>query len=1311
MTELERQPNSFEIPTMKYNDKNSTSRPSRQGPRDLRQSEADVKRETPDSKECASKPRRRRGKKSEKVGPVAGRQQENPSETKPPDSPLPVVKEKKETPEPESEPGSPQEMTLEDYRDQLYAERAKGRHFDRSSQGSRREQKEKQRQNRGGRGAIQQSLKDGAFGAALAAMRGENDAIREEFRVDRDDKAEAEAAKKRTDFIRKLDTLQHDFERSLGLYLYDNWFGKNLWTQSVAIQTVLDMLRLRGLEFSKGSVDQETLVLGKPTKDLDFYHILLPNAADPVMPFYDQMFFLDDMLDFETGRWFCSYSDKDHAVLDFNAVRDPLEGEWPANYDVYMHRFEKKTSLICNPVAKHLYGSADELMVDHVLCQFLKMHRSFSEMNFSNAFNTLVNHRWCPTYATHNSRFVNDSFVYAFNKNRSLWESRSINTTRETPHDDALIERTSGVTIKGFGLSRGLLQRAWGFLSTLLSDEPDPPATPKPKGPTKDDLDGYGPDDDDSPPNVPVPSPPPTYASVAATPPESDVPSVPESDNPDTALFSLPNPHPQPVLLDSFFGSESPISEREPEAPELNAFEGLASEVLVTDDERPPNQLLQSSLVDVDGKGAATGWSDWLSEALHALNQEIYDAAVRGDAVLDPILMDMDRRLSLFNQQVLTSLTPLALDLFLSQLSEFAKNIRQLTHRLLFHGLHLPARHPVFRVLYQVDCFLRAQELSEELGRPDLHLQIYLYSNSVRDVAYWCLPMRDLPEGLNHSPLVVTYQTVSEPNGQNFVEAAEELGENLAPGRITVRTDTWACPSASFAEVWYSLFFRPAHCYGQDYTILALLKRLGRPVAAPTDMGQRLILEHSADLTFPKIESFEDHITDVEVYESFLVNMPIASRRKHLSFFLKRSLSQYPDDLSRADTAFTKSDEILANPKGRIIINPPPDVFYDLISGLVELKRVFKSQMFHRLHADKCVIYWTYGADLTTKQKGEWRQRAEDLCKAGNVLTCCLIVGGDDNLCLFGCQGAYYAWESDVTACDQSHNAWLIQGFGRILLNMGMPGEWVERLKKTYWRKLYVKKQLEVSFEQPQLHTGHPQTSLANTVVVSLVAAILCREVLCPLVERHQNIKGFPELAKAFVVELGMEWKIELHKNALDATFHKGFWVRSDRMYQWLSLPSCLWKTAKLRVDQRLSKKELLRRSAFSYYQRTIMPNCHLVRRVCERQFAYFAELLNEDGSELVTKFHTDPYYEKILKRKQMDPDTGSYIVPGERATWSEEDELAFFRRRYGAVPEEWWHAFQGGFYQVRSDFMDRAIERDFASDSTESFLRTWEGK
>ena len=86
----------------------------------------------------------------------------------------------------------------------------------------------------------------------------------------------------------------------------------------------------------------------------------------------------------------------------------------------------------------------------------------------------------------------------------------------------------------------------------------------------------------------------------------------------------------------------------------------------------------------------------------------------------------------------------------------------------------------------------------------------------------------------------------------------------------------------------------------------------------------------------------EDIVTD-EQYMPYLINMPTESRKRHLQFLrgLRVPIGPFA---RRYDSAFTKSDEVLLCKKGRIIINPPPELFYQLVVGLTDIKTTLKQR-------------------------------------------------------------------------------------------------------------------------------------------------------------------------------------------------------------------------------------------------------------------------------------------------------------------------------------------------------------------------------
>jgi len=460
--------------------------------------------------------------------------------------------------------------------------------------------------------------------------------------------------------------------------------------------------------------------------------------------------------------------------------------------------------------------------------------------------------------------------------------------------------------------------------------------------------------------------------------------------------------------------------------------------------------------------------------------------------------------------------------------------------------------------------------------------------------------------GFTAGPMCVTWQETHEHTEEGlipFYQYGLSLPYDESRIEIIVQDES-PIPISAHSEVFYGLYLRKCRTYGQDYALVALKRRLGRSVAEGKRPVQKAFAHFCSTVHFPSLDvEHEDGVVDEAVYRSYLDKMPAASRDKHWSYFLERQRVNSNLEPPRFSAFFVKFDEVLIDAKGRLIINPSPWLFYSLVVWTTAVKKALKRNMFHLVYANKSrEVFFTYGADLDSALKSLWFTRAVEKIVAASFPTFCVLVGGDDNLCLFGCNGEVHSWESDVSACDQSHNRHLVEPMLDVFADMGVSSEALEVWRASYLTPLKGKKRYEVHFKKYQLHTGDPHTSLCNTFLVGLMAIYFC--------VHNPDLSGlnFVAWTSKMANKLGMEWKVQFNDNPLDSTFHKGFWVPCAHEaygFQWLPLPSCIWKAMKIRTDSYVGHRELLMRLAFNQYQRVVAPNCMLVREMCRRQFEY----------------------------------------------------------------------------------------------------------
>lgn len=549
---------------------------------------------------------------------------------------------------------------------------------------------------------------------------------------------------------------------------------------------------------------------------------------------------------------------------------------------------------------------------------------------------------------------------------------------------------------------------------------------------------------------------------------------------------------------------------------------------------------------------------------------------------------------------------------------------------------------------------------------------------------------------------------------------------------ITLLKPLPSCPGA-FSEVCYGLFFTKAHCLGQDYLPVALRMRLDRVCPEPTKAGKRMAqrcLENLEYDDFPDVAP-TTLITDRLEYAEILEKMPPASRKKHLEYFDQYVAGAGADFafLANTDSAFVKSDEVLVQAKGRIIINPPAGLFYRLVCHIRSVKAMLKHKMFLNVYDQHGVrITWTYGADMDFRQKSEWyseaRYRSE---KGGASLQAHILVGGDDNGVLFGdLHGRVWAWESDVTACDQSHNSMLVETMCSFLASKKMDADALEFLRESYKRTINTGL-LSCVFKKTQLHTGHPQTSTCNTLVVFLVAtAIIINmglDMLRFIINGHTE--RLEEALTGSASHMGMIWKNQIHLDAGNLTFHKGCWLPSSSGpydYVWVPLPSCLWKSFKMRSNVRVPHTDLYLRMMYTLYQRLISPNFSFVQIACKKQFDWymhthmpwlgskygnvssemaFAMFLKEEGKlSLKLRRWIGTQYNKA-----GEVDLETMAVESRLYNWPQQAEIDFCLARYRISPEslsDFLIRWDGSPGYLHSPFVLSTIRRDYRDNHNE---------
>jgi len=536
-------------------------------------------------------------------------------------------------------------------------------------------------------------------------------------------------------------------------------------------------------------------------------------------------------------------------------------------------------------------------------------------------------------------------------------------------------------------------------------------------------------------------------------------------------------------------------------------------------------------------------------------------------------------------------------------------------------------------------------------------------------------------------------------------------------------------PSAGLSsELWYKVFMRRGHVYGQKPSPEVAMCRLGRlPKYEPIREVINPFLQFVADLKMPVVPLLDtDSVVTWEAMLWWVRNMPGKQRSQHLADFEIFQSSQNPEP-KRFDAVFDKMDEMLWNTKGRSIINPPKSLFRELVAGCYSIKTALKgsekipllnsvyenletSDMFMNIHQEPIVFggerhrfycFMTYGSDFTAIQKAQWRYEAEEILKVVRFGVC-VLVGGDDNASLVGWNGDLFAIESDVTACDQSHNEIVVQAILQLLTIMGLPEEWILDFRQTYYRPVCVKGVYKVIFQKPQLHTGHPHTSLANTLIIGVLAIFgvvwAIRKCWSGEVESVPHWKVGLERASAGV---GMEWKIQQPDLHL-MTFHKGYWIRNEHAvcgWTWCPLPGSIWKMTKLRFTQPLGRKEVSIRFAQTAYTRQNESLCPMLRQYVN---AVQDSVAQKPWMAQVSKRMANYVHHGVV---QDLPSAIDWAAAG--GDGSAEEHAQFISGRYHINPDELLGLFPlfdiDNWYTLESEVLQTVLEVDYGSESPEA--------
>lgn len=1146
--------------------------------------------------------------------------------------------------------------------------------------------------------------------------------------------ARLNADQDRDHFFETLLSIKDLHVQNMG-YILASWFWQSkIMTTSYAVLGVLSQLRSHGLQYEL-SEDPE-LVIG----DIGEYRPLFVLFGAGVgsqnyVPYYDQML---DANQLDTYRYLV-YRDHHHELL---CAQNQVEN-WPDH--VTAQRF---SSMIVD--SGRLHGilfrkefNRARLMCDLLVRSLLRASRAYSEAVFSVALQYIGDHANIPTYWVWNSDYAVQTVMSVLEENLRLLHHRMEFSVRSGHWDEKYLDSFSGFTIGGRSFAT----------ETIISffDEVVVPQAHSLQKKMKESIYSiqrhfreHFPDDDSNPdggskPPVPARNQPPQSSSLPSSKDDSIVITAPYQQSACTesiALEPVRCPSHDPDIYDYFGLEASPMPAED--------FPRLHAEL------EPPKKEVHSNWTEAALRRAQyhasvlTKQEEKMEEVAEKVDQAILNVADHLEKVepldtgVSPLEVEHLIQLMCFQGAIVTA-AEISRKGFCEAAVAFLEKMPYVPYHPLVTAYNRVADAYFFFPRFV--SFVRYMELYQRVapyGAEDSCLSLYVTTNqfpSARDPIH--LPVSYFDHHIE-SPKCATgicftqaeLGFYNERNCQSVTPWRDHFAHvyaNMQDDRIECDALNGEWASSLFthgfiSEVYYVNFFRPALCFTRACLPSALVTRLARAIPLVDPKCENSLLRFRRKATWPKIQ-FENEfpLIDLEIFESYLVNMPAASRKKHVEHFKQRFSVVGVLTMPKADDAFPKYDEVLPTCKPRLIINPPSELFYELVFVATMIKRALKRKsMFLLYETETHSIYFSYGADMTVRQKSNWFGKAMEKCRQslGRVVAC-FIVGGDDNACIIGINGRVFAWESDVTACDQSHNVHLVHNFVETCRVMGAPESSLQVLKDSYMRPLRIQN-VKIKFKKPQLHTGHPQTSLANTITVgevcTSIVADMKYESLRTLIMEPDFFEQFSETVRLRAAKFGMIFKVQVHERPLDVTFHKGHWVPANHEhlkhgFVWMPLPSCLWKATKIRTDSHISRKELLVRMAFNLYQRLIYPNHQIVRSYCLKLFRTIMALLDMNAIEDQQKFgafveaNFNKYYERASLNKSGEIDKlDPFMDLDQEPFWDQEAANEFIRRRYLLTVDDLFPG-DGTFRGVRCAGWDAVISRDYGADTLEESL------
>lgn len=1062
-----------------------------------------------------------------------------------------------------------------------------------------------------GHGGTRQQKKAASIGKSLLSAiqkeAGERDAAREKAKEDEVD-AQAE-------FLDAVATVKDPIEKALGFFLGTYCWQSDLLCESSALLRILDRLRARGYVFSfssrpecvLGFVASHSTLLETPP----MYWITpdaLYSALDDI-PFFDHM---------------CPRQFREHLIAAYPGyiTRSPeflvLAREKVVARVAYSDRFEMVP--VAQPVAGWIpiglrspasSASPPLFFFDYHLRNLVLPHRLYSETGFTSLWEYILYHPNRPSYTEHFPDLVQQCLLALYADNLALYKQRVNYASRRHRFDETLIESLSGFKSGAKAVSSETMREvytqvfkpeaesvwkrlnAWGdSCEARFFSSPPPPGPDGSPGPAPFPH---------APPSVPAPAPNPSEGESPLSSPTQPLSSSDGEASEGEKRFSS-----------SYPDSTAPPPRATPEPEKTRSFRDTCASELV------------------HFASAAITAFDLSRSVLHQINfSPLSPDEITFTSSSFPLfrpILDYD----LFGSMNIHGVK--GIWHYLNRTTAIGLLLEQAVYKAERAAPHFIIDFARFRLVSLSASYLGYDEVYERCIYQTTNVYVPGYSPDATRAAdasalgvyepWWdsgYLHNRNLPTELPQAQLGVkfSWQTFQIPDPaqtsdespvllsfQNFNQQPDRLEWSQKKISVKIGEDFYQRGPGRMNEICYGVYWGTAgHTFGSDALLYALLKRLGRETPTKADsVVLRLTQSIMRDFSYADFLEYEHAPVDLETYRLDLMNMNPASRRKHLTYLQRVLEGREETEVPKYDGFFVKFDEMLLNRKPRLIINPPPQLFYRLYKGLKSIKDRLKCAMecvyagFQRWYeADDRVVYFSYGADMDWKEKSVWFDNAMSLCRSGEKLVFCVLVGGDDNLVVFGDNTFVHSWESDVTACDQSHNADLIGLCVDFFTSLRCDPRWIQDFLDAYSRPLK-SSGIKVRFNHPQLHTGHPQTSVANTVLIGILASVAMASFDVTSTDWFSKegtpfLEALSEHVEEYTSAMGMTWKIQTHSDPYTSTFHKGCWVASlEGRSVWVPLPSCLWKMTKLRTHQRLTRREMLLRLAFSCYQKCLSP-------------------------------------------------------------------------------------------------------------------------